>query len=223
MKTSYWLAAVMLAGACGGGSSSSNDFSLAVSNGAWNWNGGGAPPSGDQWFQATATLTNHSAKTPLSESSDDFSVQTETGLTIGATGVQPSALPGACMAGQTVAVGATGTCNLVFELPTGSQPTALLYRDSLGRQSSAMLNVPQPSPSACVAKLATVPQVEMQSPPCSGCWTMHCMAPDSSCQLPASCGGAHYCSAECPQTTACDATVSTFLDCVAQYCAQECG
>jgi hypothetical protein len=218
MKPLYLL--VFLAAGCGGGSSSSNKFSLAVSNAAWGWNAGGAPASGDQWLQATATLSNQGETTPLLEGADNFSVETELGQ-IPATGVQPSQLAGSCMPMATVAEGATASCNLVFELPMGSQPTALVYRDDVGHSSSATINLPQPSPSACLAKLAVVPQVEMQSPPCASCWTMHCQTPDSSCQLPLSCG-AHYCSAQCPQTSTCDQSVSMFLECVAQYCTQEC-
>lgn len=216
-----WLAAMMLAVGCGGGSTSSDKFSLSAGNLAWDWPGGGAPDSGDRWLQATATLSNQGEATPLSESSDDFSVETALGLKILATGVQPSQLANSCLPQSTVDEGATGSCNLVFELPDGSQPTLLLYRDAMGRSGSAMISVPQPSPSACLAKLAVVPEVEMQSPPCANCWTMHCQMPDKSCQLPSSCG-AYYCSAACPQTPDCDQKVSTFLDCVAQSCMQEC-
>jgi hypothetical protein len=224
-RTSLFI--IMIAAGCGG-SSSSGAFSLSVSNAAWDWKGGGPPDSGNRWFQATATLTNQGESAPLSESSDFFSVRTDKGLQIASLSFGMSELSGACTPADAVAAGGTDSCNLVFELPLGAQPTTLDYRDAAGRASSATIDgLPAPSTPACLAKLAAAPLVGSNSGSaafsCAACAAeAGCQHPASSCNVPSSCGGVTFCSAQCPPTPACDQQASDYIDCAVQKCPQYC-
>jgi hypothetical protein len=231
MKTTSILFVASCFAGCGGSaaSSSSGQLSLAVSNANWNWTSGGAAEPGDRWLEATAILSNHGEAAPLSEDSDYYSVETNTGVEVTALFVEPSHLPGECDGTNAVAAGGMDSCSLVFEFPVGATPTKLVYRDTAGRSSSAAIEgLAAPSPPACLAKLAAVPLVGESSGSnalltCVTCAIdAGCMQPNGECNAPASCGGARFCSAQCPPTPNCDQQASTYLDCVAKHCETEC-
>jgi len=132
----------------GDAGSSSGGVSLSVTSTSEPAMVGGFPPSsGTFYLVVDVTLRNTGASAPLSTSPLLFTLQTNQALDVTSSPAQAS---GECSDSVSVASGGQDTCSVVFEVPAGQTPSAVVYDDLGARATAPVPAVATPS-AACLS------------------------------------------------------------------------